>query len=331
MLHNGFHRICVTNATGPCLPLLGYIRRIKGDCLGASVVQRIVSTTRPQVSVRPGWATLHHGDGAHLRGPLRPWTRPGGVCHGRARRPLAGVVRTFGPNLALRPSVEAMRLPRTAPKVALELGFYWWSRLVSNQRPSACEADALPLSYETGFRRVERGRRLTRNAVHPRIRSAPIPAFTPPTRYFTGILAAMNRWPPAPALATAAALALAPTAAAQPVGFTSADGNVGGLTDGCQRGATSASGRGRSHHIRLPGDYGQGIVVNAGIDRVPIFRLLQRQRADSGPALPYGQAMQVNSIRCQTSPIGVACRGFTNGRGFSMFRDGYTLSSKGYR
>jgi hypothetical protein len=29
-------------------------------------------------------------------------------------------------------------------------GFVWWSRLVSNQRPSACEADALPLSYETG-------------------------------------------------------------------------------------------------------------------------------------------------------------------------------------
>lgn len=26
---------------------------------------------------------------------------------------------------------------------------FWWSRLVSNQRPSACEADALPLSYET--------------------------------------------------------------------------------------------------------------------------------------------------------------------------------------
>lgn len=25
-----------------------------------------------------------------------------------------------------------------------------WSRLGSNQRPSACEADALPLSYETG-------------------------------------------------------------------------------------------------------------------------------------------------------------------------------------
>lgn len=26
----------------------------------------------------------------------------------------------------------------------------WWSRLGSNQRPSACEADALPLSHGTG-------------------------------------------------------------------------------------------------------------------------------------------------------------------------------------
>jgi hypothetical protein len=34
-------------------------------------------------------------------------------------------------------------------KPALNWGYWWWSRLVSNQRPSACEADALPLSYET--------------------------------------------------------------------------------------------------------------------------------------------------------------------------------------
>ena len=34
---------------------------------------------------------------------------------------------------------------RWAPTTAM----VWWSRLVSNQRPSACEADALPLSYET--------------------------------------------------------------------------------------------------------------------------------------------------------------------------------------
>ncbi len=29
----------------------------------------------------------------------------------------------------------------------------WWSRLGSNQRPSACEADALPLSHGTGAER----------------------------------------------------------------------------------------------------------------------------------------------------------------------------------
>ena len=44
-------------------------------------------------------------------------------------------------------------------KTIFELGFRWWSRLVSNQRPSACEADALPLSYET--REVDRTGRTT--------------------------------------------------------------------------------------------------------------------------------------------------------------------------
>ncbi len=34
-------------------------------------------------------------------------------------------------------------------KTGSELLLQKWSRLVSNQRPSACEADALPLSYET--------------------------------------------------------------------------------------------------------------------------------------------------------------------------------------
>ncbi len=47
----------------------------------------------------------------------------------------------------------------TIPGRKLELGFRWWSRLVSNQRPSACEADALPLSYET--REVDRTGRTT--------------------------------------------------------------------------------------------------------------------------------------------------------------------------
>lgn len=34
----------------------------------------------------------------------------------------------------------------------------WWSRLGSNQRPSACEADALPLSYRTGAERRTRSK-----------------------------------------------------------------------------------------------------------------------------------------------------------------------------
>jgi hypothetical protein len=39
---------------------------------------------------------------------------------------------------------------RIRPSITpLNCGFDEWSRLVSNQRPSACEADALPLSYET--------------------------------------------------------------------------------------------------------------------------------------------------------------------------------------
>src|SRR6478609_1456542 len=43
----------------------------------------------------------------------------------------------------------AMHHPRRKP--SLNWAYLWWSRLVSNQRPSACEADALPLSYETRF------------------------------------------------------------------------------------------------------------------------------------------------------------------------------------
>ena len=37
--------------------------------------------------------------------------------------------------------MEAQSLPRSAALCD------WWAMLVSNQRPSACEADALPLSY----------------------------------------------------------------------------------------------------------------------------------------------------------------------------------------
>lgn len=41
-----------------------------------------------------------------------------------------------------------------------------WSQLVSNQRPSACEADALPLSYGTEIV-FERGRSGRSNEMEP--------------------------------------------------------------------------------------------------------------------------------------------------------------------
>ena len=41
----------------------------------------------------------------------------------------------------------------------------WWSRLGSNQRPSACEADALPLSHGTGAERRTTSKSSTRRAL----------------------------------------------------------------------------------------------------------------------------------------------------------------------
>lgn len=42
------------------------------------------------------------------------------------------------------------RKPTGRTKIASDLGKQLWSQLVSNQRPLACEASALPLSYGTG-------------------------------------------------------------------------------------------------------------------------------------------------------------------------------------
>jgi hypothetical protein len=63
-----------------------------------------------------------------------------------------------------------------------------WSRLVSNQRPSACEADALPLSYETGEldRTIERRRRLARSGLSPRILKAGSPVRREALHTFVG-------------------------------------------------------------------------------------------------------------------------------------------------
>lgn len=70
-------------------------------------------------------------------------------------------------------------------------------------------------------------------------------------------------------------------------------------------------------------DYGQGIVLNADDPAGPQFTCANDSVFGAGSALPYGQTMQLDSIRCQTSPTGVSCSDFLNGRGFSMSRDSY--------
>ena len=75
----------------------------------------------------------------------------------------SGFLRRTRELRALRPGCNGSR------PVALPRSGEGWSRLGSNQRPSACEADALPLSYETEGvgRMAERRRRLARVGAVP--------------------------------------------------------------------------------------------------------------------------------------------------------------------
>ena len=76
----------------------------------------------------------------------------------RGGRPLHGVSRLLPTGQLPR----AIRFHR--PKNGSDHYVYGWSRLGSNQRPPACEAGALPLSYETGAERRTRTKISTRRA-----------------------------------------------------------------------------------------------------------------------------------------------------------------------
>lgn len=56
------------------------------------------------------------------------------------------------------PHLDASVRPLARPRAEASREARWWSRLGSNQRPSACEADALPLSYRTGAERRTRSK-----------------------------------------------------------------------------------------------------------------------------------------------------------------------------
>ena len=83
---------------------------------------------------------------------------------------------TFGIGLTPVSRASVLNLRLTDPRGFEPRRFWWWSRLVSNQRPSACEADALPLSYET--REVDRTGR-TRSKISTRRAARPESARTP--------------------------------------------------------------------------------------------------------------------------------------------------------
>lgn len=67
---------------------------------------------------------------------------------------------TLSARHALYPGVRPCTLNQRRPLVVQATGGrylvagIWWSGLVSNQRPPACQAGALPLSYPTDFRTV---------------------------------------------------------------------------------------------------------------------------------------------------------------------------------
>ncbi len=72
-------------------------------------------------------------------------------------------------------------------------------------------------------------------------------------------------------------------------------------------------------------EYGQGIALRADNDAGASFVCANDSTFGAGTVLPYREEMQVDLIRCQMSPAGVACQDFMNGKGFSMSREGYKI------
>ena len=70
-------------------------------------------------------------------------------------------------------------------------------------------------------------------------------------------------------------------------------------------------------------DFGRGIVLTADSDSGPMFTCASDSLLNSGPAVAYGQDVQLDSIRCQIWPSGVTCNDFMTGKGFGLSREGY--------
>lgn len=135
------------------------------------------------------------------------------------------------------------------------------------------------------------------------------------------------------AAASAAAWVAPPAAAVEQVFFTSPSGNIGCFMDPwtvrCDIRDRTWLPPPRPANCPEFGDYGhdygQGIVLNADDDAGASFVCANDSVLGAGPPLGYGQEMQLDSIRCQMWPTGVACQDFMNGKGFTMSREAYEI------
>ena len=191
--------------------------------------------------------------------------------------------------------------------------------MVSNHRPSACEADALPLSYETEWG-VERGRTLARVqdpvriCLDPRVREPPHP-------YRRGMLRAVL----IAALVTGPWVC-APVASADLSGFTSPSGNIGCITadDGVRCDIQERDWSPPPRPADCPSETGYGQGIDLPVSGLPEFVCAGDTTLNSGPVLPYGHSTSAAGLTCASSPAGMTCTN-RDSHGFTISRQAYRL------
>ena len=154
-----------------------------------------------------------------------------------------------------------------------------------------------------------------------------IRAFALLTTYLTVIVALMIRQllGTAAAATATAALCAAPAGAEGLTGFTSPSGNIGCYVDADYVRCDIAE---RSWAPPPPPadcefNYGQGITIAPG--EPTAFVCAGDTALSAGPALQFGQSVEVWPMLCESAPSGVRCLDVTTGAGFTISREKYTM------
>ena len=225
----------------------------------------------------------------------------------------------------------------------------WWSRLVSNQRPSACEADALPLSYETGrsTEQVERRRRLARKALSTRIRADTNASTRSGLWSRDGaassrggcrvdggfVLAACSGGSTGTqsdnVRSTTGRTTTQPVAAPADLevfhlsGFVSPSGNVSCMidVDWARREILDRDWSPPARPADCEFDYGQGISLASGEQAQ--FVCAGDTAFGMDAVLPDGESIAAGVLRCETAESGITCRDLRTSHGFSISRQAY--------